>query len=159
MSDTFLQCFFKDTSSFTVGEIKELTCQGAIPLSLSASPKIAFLDPAHQHSLKILGTSFASGNKIVFRVTGYQPGDYQNVHFQIIDKTTSLYVKNLSWTIPSILTNKETASMHPPYGPWLVPYPTWYVWSFAIFILCLVGVGISWIRKYYQKKRTEAKSG
>ena len=157
MDNDFLSCSFKDGSSFTVGEVKELICIGDVPTSLSSNAKIEFLDPTYQYSLKILGVSFTSGEKIIFQVTGYKTGKYTDIHFQITDKDTFVYVKNLSWTIPSILNEEQQVSMYPSYGPWLVSYPTWYLWSFGICILLLIGVGISWMRKYYTKKKIKQK--
>ena len=143
-----VHCYFQDTSAFTVGESRLLTCRGDIP-SLSPPLKTKFQDESKKYALHILETVSLQDQEMTLKVTGYQTGDYKSPVFWLTDGQYSLSVEGLSWTVPSILTS-ETGP-YPAYGPWKIQTPLWYEFSWMFLALAVLSFAFFKFKKYRRK--------
>ena len=111
------------------------------------------------YSLFVLDTISILPGKGVFKVTSYQPGNY-NTGFKIISDEGVVEVKPLSWKVDSVVPQekKETIQPFPPYGPWREVLPFWYkplsvltLLSVVVFIVLKVRAGHQEKKKKYRK--------
>ena len=143
-----VHCYFQDTATFTVGEIRLLTCQGDIP-ALFSSLKTQFQDESKKYALHVLETVSIRDQEITLKVTGYQTGDYKSPVFWLTDGQHSINIEGLSWKIPSVLTS-ETGP-YPSYGPWKIKIPLWYELSWIFLLAAVVIFGVFKFKKYRMK--------
>ena len=144
-----VNCHFQKSSSFTVGEIRLLTCRGEDIPSLSPPLKTKFQDESKKYALHVLDTVSLQDKEITLKITGYRTGQYEAPVFWFTDGKHSVSVEGLSWQVPSVLTS-ETGP-YPPYGPWKVKVPLWYEFSWIFLVLVVLMFGIFRFKKYRMK--------
>ncbi len=150
--------FEKKPKPLTVGDIFELHCEWPLSLILSSPVRIEinsqkidsqrenrnFPKGVHKnqdpgpYALFVLDTVSILPGKGVFKVTSYQPGNY-NTGFRLVSDEGVAKVKPLLWKVDSILpqNEKETTQPFPPYGPWKEVFPFWYK---SLGVLLLLGL-------------------
>lgn len=143
-----VHCYFQDNATFTVGEIRLLTCKGDIP-ALLPSVKTQFQDESKKYALHVLETVSIQNQEITLKVTGYQTGNYKSPVFWLTDGQHSIIVEGLSWKIPSVLTS-ETGP-YPAYGPWKIKIPLWYEVSWIFLAISFFIFGFFIFKKHRRK--------
>ena len=143
-----VNCHFQDSSSFTVGEIRLLTCRGDIS-SLSPPLRTKFQDESKKYALHVLETMSLQDKEVTLKVTGYQTGQYEAPIFWLTDGQHSISVEGLSWQVPSVLTS-ETGP-YPPYGPWKIKIPLWYELSWIFLFVAILIFGFFRFKKHRMK--------
>ncbi len=143
-----VNCHFQDTSTFTVGEIRLLTCTGDIP-ALSSPLKTKFQEESQKYALHVLETVSIQEKEIILKVTGYQTGHHKSPVFWLTDGQQSVSVEGLSWQIPSILTSEKGA--YPPYGPWKMKIPLGYDAAWIGLLIITLVFGIFRFKKHRRK--------
>ena len=131
-----ISCSFNPNSNFTVGETRTLNCQGEFSdISLKT---LTFLNLKKSHSLKILNTNLISPKQLQITLTGYQTGNYFFPSLELTDGIRVYVIKDISWTIPSVL--KKDSQMYPPYGPWSPQLPMWFMGCLVLLGVCLTSL-------------------
>ena len=143
-----VNCHFQDSSVFTVGEIRLLSCTSNA-FALSPPLKTNFQDESKKYALHILETVSIQEKEIILKVTGYKTGHYQSPVFWFTDGQQSVLVEGLSWKIPSVLTS-ETGP-YPPYGPWKMKIPLWYDAVWIGLLIPALAFGIFIFKKHRRK--------
>ena len=134
-------CEFKNKKkTITVGERFLLECQGE-SINLKSPLQIEFLDDkVKSHSLKVLEVKKKDPTSLTLEATSYRTGDFDHP-FQISDGETSIPVKNLKFSVSSVLIQGPEQNPYPPIGPFFIResmtafYSLFFV-GFLIFI-CL----------------------
>lgn len=143
-----VNCHFQNSSVFTVGEIRLLTCKGNIP-ALSPPIKTTFQDESNKYALHVLETISIHEKEITLKVTGYKTGYYKSPVFWLTNDQHLISVENLSWQIPSVITSETKP--HPPYGPWKMKIPFWYDIAWLFLLAVLAAFGIFRFKKHHRK--------
>ena len=157
ISDQKILCRFeKKQEPLTVGDVFELHCEWPLSVILSSPARIEFDHQETQgpYSLFVLDTISILPGKGVFKVTSYQPGNY-NTGFRIISDEGVVEVKPLSWKVDSVVPQekKETIQPFPPYGPWREVLPFWYKSLSVLTLLSVVVFIFIKIRTFIRRKK------
>ena len=129
-----VHCQFKNSSSFTVGTLRELACDGDFS-SLKLPIQLQFQSIKKQYTLYLLKVKSFQPHQLILTVTSYQPGSYNALSFEIADGFISLPVNPLSWEVSSVIQEGQISTPHPPYGPWVPSLPFWYMAGWGFFTL------------------------
>lgn len=165
--------FEKIHEPITVGDVFEMHCEWPLSVILSSPVRIEFDHQERQdnqdggslaqggqkqnqekspYSLFVLDTVSVLPGRGWFKVTSYQPGDY-NTGFKLVSDRGMVEVKPVSWKVESVIPQekKGTIQPYPPYGPWKEPLPFWY-WPLSILTLLSLIVFVS-LKIYFFVKR------
>lgn len=137
----------------SVGSKQRLNCSGEMVTPLTDSAQILFQDQQAAFALRILKLVNSTPQQATFEVTGYKPGYFQNVSFQISDGVTTVEVAPMTWSVASILPKDQQPEPFGPMGPFKLSMPWWYWASIAVTILLLGLILWRYIRKHLQRKR------
>ena len=150
-----LDCFFKKTDSFTVGELRTLFCKGDSIPQINSPLTIQFQRESQKYSLHVISLESSSKNEIALQVTSYKTGQYDNQSFKLVSDSKTLEVNPLSWEVSSVLKSSASSELkpYPPYGPWGPSYPLWYKASWMTLLIILIGVMIQLTLKRVRQKK------
>lgn len=137
----------------TVGSLQDMVCHGEFTEKLDAKNlKIKFESKEHDYVLHILEAGALDHTSMSFVVTSYKAGKFQPP-FVITDGIHSVQVKDLSWTVESVLANVQEKKPVPSKGPFALSMP-WWVWtSLALGVLLLFTLVFLKIKKIWERKK------
>lgn len=153
----------KKDSPWTVGEKRELNCQGEEIKNFKTLPRIFFSkeNSSLEYSLHILEMKPSDQThlkKASFVVTSYKPGDH-TASFFISSENVKVKVLNpLSWKVENTLkTQMGSVKPHGPMGPFLLSWPMGFkiLGIVAVFFICCFFVFKLYrffLKKYWKKK-------
>lgn len=157
MIDIEARCEFMDLKPWTVGARQNMVCRWERDTEFQAPFRIQFTDEINTYTLVLLEAK-ASARELQAVVTGYKPGDYQNIPFKIISGDMQLSVAPLSWKIESLLKQEqaqpqgEQQQPAPSFGPFMLPFPPWILWSALVLFIAVIGTAVFAFYKRRQKK-------
>ena len=148
--ENYWQCNLNNPpKTITVGQKLIMVCDGEKKINLTKPLQIEFLEEQHKHSLSILKTFKIEDHFLALEVAPYRTGSF-NHPFKITDGKQSLLIKDLSFSVQSILKDQKAQG---PFGPFPAPFPSWYkpAWL-LIFVFLIMGFGIFCYRLLKRKK-------
>ncbi len=148
------QCNFnKPPLQITIGQKLLILCKGDKKASLTAPIRIDFLDNKQAYSLYVLKTVKKEPHFLALEVTSYRTGKF-NSPFIITDGKESLLIKNLSFSVQSVLNQTEQpVQPHGPFGPFKPPLPIWYLSATILTSVCLIVCLFSFLNRLFKRKR------
>ena len=157
MIEVETRCEFVDLKAFKVGEHQKLLCHFDRPTPLTAPFKIKFADEKDTYALVVLD-AVSNEKELQLLVTGYKPGSYKNLGFEILSGETHLVVAPLSWEITATVqqNTQQNAQQQPQptpsYGPFMLPFPSWILWSAGVLLLAVIWTAVySYLRRRQKK--------
>ena len=136
-----VDCKVEIPNELTVGTEFTLSCDGQWP-SLNPNKIELRLDPADTYKLRLLDFQYVTKDKLLLKVTSYQPGQHQLKAVQLVDDAQSVVLGDLSFTVASVL-NPTEPEQEPfgPMGPISLRTPIWY-WLAWVFVIVAVSAFI-----------------
>ena len=148
------QCHFKNLpKTITVGKKFNLFCDGETKKVFKPPLKIEFFNKNHNYSLYVLDTVDIGDNFFILDLTSYRTGTF-NHPFKITDGVESLEVKDLSWTIQSVI--QETKKSPKPYshfGPFYPTPPIIYLFFLSLSAICFLSLIFVFLKRFIKRKR------
>lgn len=151
------RCEFVDLKPWTVGTHQKMLCHWERSAAFSQPFVLKFAREEDQYSLVLLETQ--SGDKqLEAVVTGYKPGPHKEVSFAIVSGDVKLMVVPMSWNIETTIKQQQGQQQQeqqqpvPSYGPFMLPFPTWILWTFVVLLTVAIGTGIYGYIRRRQKK-------
>lgn len=164
MMDIETRCEFVDLKPWTVGVRQKMTCHWERPTQFSAPFTIKFAREEDNYTLALLEVS-AADKQLEAVVTGYKPGEHKDISFALMSGDVKLNVAPLSWEIKATVIQQTEQQQQPPqpvpsYGPFMLPFPSWILWTFGILLIAAISTGVyAYIRrrqkKLFQKRLAE----
>ena len=166
MIEVETRCEFVDLKPWTVGDHQKLVCHWDNPTELKPPFTIKFPQEEHTYTLVILD-AVATEKELQADVTGYKPGQHKDMSFDIVSGDVHLRVAPLSWEIQATLKQQgqgqDQQAMQqqqqpvPSYGPFMLPFPSWILWTALVLLLAIVGTAVYSLWRHRKKKQFQKK--
>ncbi len=145
--------------SLTVGTKFTWKCHGDIAVQWIETPLVlTYSKPEEQYTLAILQVVKQDPNDVQYVVTGYKAGDYNPEYVHVLQSAGQpdehgFEAIKPKWQVKSVLDPKQQPKPVPPFGPFTLSLPIWFIVAFWLAVVLLVVVVVHKVWKYIQRRR------
>jgi hypothetical protein len=154
-------CEFKEfpqgpaLNALTVGSKFTLNCHGDLPVQWAVGTPVTPVFPQKEqaYSLAILENPRLEANQATFTVTGYKAGKHEPEYLRFVQGERGFEFVKPKWEIQSVLKQGEQPQPYPPFGPWALGMPLWFLVALVAAALVSVYLVIRALRRRNQRRR------
>ena len=142
-----------DLTQLTVGTQFQMNCAVDIPVKWNGNPKIQLAEKTAPYSLVIVRSPKLDANSGEFIVTSYRTGEMKPEYIRVLTGESGFEASGLEWKIQSVLKQDQPPQPYPPFGPFLLPLPSWVWVVVALVLASMVLSAWVWFRKIQNRRR------
>lgn len=146
--------------ALTVGARFLMKCHGDIAVSWGsgAVPKLVFAKPEDEYSLSLLKVIRQEPTAVEYEVTAYKAGEHAPEYVRVLADVGSAEARGFEftsprWKVASVLKPQQPPQPVPPFGPWDLSLPLWFVILVGVVVLLVVAMIVRTVRRFNQRRR------
>ncbi len=145
-------------NNLTVGSIFKLKCHGDIPVDWDKSAvSVVFPNKKEgEFTLVVLKADKLESTDAELTVTGYKAGQFKPEYIRLAQgKNASgvIEIAKPAWEIRTVLKQGEQPQPYPPFGPWGVGLPLWFMLVIGLLVGLITLFTVRFVRRRMQRQR------
>ncbi len=140
--------------ALTVGSLFKLDCHGDIEVPWKDGMLTAvFKEKESAYTLFVLKNLKLEPKAVELLVTAYKPGSHVPEYVRLIQGDHGFEMAKPKWEVKSVLKPNEQTKPYPPFGPWSLSLPLWFIVTIVAILAAIVYFIARFVRRYNQRSK------